>query len=64
MKAKNLREQTSEELQQAALESEIQLRDLRLKRSVGESAEQPLKLRTLRRDVARIKTVLRERELN
>jgi large subunit ribosomal protein L29 len=64
MKAVNLREQTDEELRQLGRDTEKELHELRVKRSVAEAAEPPMRLRLLRRDLARIKTVLRERELS
>jgi large subunit ribosomal protein L29 len=43
---------------------ELQEEQFRLRfRSATETLEQPLRLRTIRRDIARIQTVLREREL-
>lgn len=63
MKALNLREQTDEELAQLQVDTTRQLFMAGIKRGQGDSSEQPLLVRTLRRDVARIKTVIREREL-
>ncbi len=62
MKASNLREQTSEELQQLLEDTQKELVDLNVKRGVQDSSEQPLRIRFLRKDVARIKTILTERE--
>lgn len=63
MKASNLREQTDEELAQLQLDTEKDLLSLHVKRGTGDASEQPLRVRTLRRDLARIRTVAREREL-
>ena len=63
MKATQLREQTADELGEAYDETRQALFDLQVRTDTGEGAEQPLKARTLRREVARIKTVMREREL-
>ncbi len=63
MKATQLREQTADELGEAYDEARQALFDLQVRKDTGEAAEQPLKARTLRREVARIKTVMREREL-
>jgi len=63
MKAVNLREQTGEELTQLWEDTTKQLIDLKVKKRTGDASEQPLRVRQLRRDVARIKTVMREREL-
>jgi large subunit ribosomal protein L29 len=44
--------------------AELQEEQFRLRfRSATETLEQPLRLRTIRRDIARLLTVLREREL-
>lgn len=63
MKAKDLRDQTKDELVQICEEMTKQIFDLKAKKGLGEPAEHPLKIRLLRRDLARIKTVLREQEL-
>jgi large subunit ribosomal protein L29 len=64
MKATALREQTAEELSESYDETRQALFDMQVRKDVdGDAAVQPLKARSLRRDVARIKTVMREREL-
>jgi len=63
MKAGRLRENTDEELRQQYEDTRKEYADLRLKKHVGGDADQPLRLRTLRREIARIKTVMREREI-
>jgi large subunit ribosomal protein L29 len=60
--AATLRELTSEELQARIEESERELFRLRF-RSATQELENPMLLRQLRRDVARMRTVLTEREL-
>jgi large subunit ribosomal protein L29 len=62
MKAAKIREHTDEELGQLHRETRKQLFDLRAMRSAGGEKEQPLRARTLRRDIARILTVSKERE--
>lgn len=62
MKAVNLRDQTDEELRQLRDDTAKELLELRVKRGAGGGGEQPLRIRTLRRDMARIKTILRQRE--
>ena len=60
MRAEEIRELTSEDItaRVAALEEER----FRLRfRSASESLEEPLRLRVIRRDLARLKTILRER---
>jgi len=62
MKATELRELKAEELDQRIRETALELRDLRLKHRTGDGADKPLRIRTLRRDVARMLTIARERE--
>lgn len=62
MKAARLREHTDEELEQLLNDAVKELFDLRIKKGKGDSSEQPLRIRVLRRDLARIKTVLKERQ--
>lgn len=62
LKAVKLREQSDAELEQLRLDTEKQVFELRTKKGTGDASEQPLKVRTARRDLARINTVLRERE--
>lgn len=63
MKIKELRNLTDNDLQKKISESKKELFDLRLKQSTG-SLEKPSKMHELRKDVARMKTILRERELS
>ena len=63
MKAKQLREKSLEELQQMQREIFRQIVEFRIKRSIGDTSEKPIKIRTMRRDLARINTLIREREL-
>ena len=62
MKASELRELKAEELDQRIRETAQELRGLRLKHRTGEGADKPLRIRTLRREVARMLTIARERE--
>jgi large subunit ribosomal protein L29 len=60
MKATELREQSDDEL--AAKLSELVEERFRLRfRSATEAIENPMRFRAMRRDIARIRTVLRER---
>jgi ribosomal protein L29 len=61
MKAKTLREQSSEELQQLVLETRRNMADTKAKKGTKDAAEHPMHIRALRRDLARVLTVLRER---
>lgn len=63
MKINELRKLSDKELQDKVIESKRELFDLRLKQSTG-SLEKPSKIKELRKEVARMKTILRERELN
>jgi large subunit ribosomal protein L29 len=62
MKAIELKEQTIEELETKLAEIKKSLFSLKLQKSTGQ-LENPLKIRNLRKDIARIKTMLREKEL-
>lgn len=62
MKVFELREKTREELIDLLNGLHKELFNLRLRRGTQELPN-PLRLRTLRRDIARIKTVLKEDEL-
>src|SRR5262245_33449146 len=60
MKAAEVRELSTDELQGREKELDDQLFRLRIQKSMGQ-LEAPAKMVTLRRDLARIKTILRER---
>ena len=62
MKAKELHELTNDELNTKLGELKTELFNLRF-RQVAEQLENPVSLRTCKRDIAKIKTILREREL-
>jgi len=62
MEAKELREMNREELIQKRRELKQQIFHLRLSRSAGR-LESPIKLRYTKRDLARLETVLREKEM-
>jgi len=59
-KAKELRDLSSEELTVKAAELKKELFNLRVQQAMGQ-IENPMRLRTLRRDVAKTKTVLKEK---
>ncbi len=61
MKASALREQTIEGLESEAVELAQQLFKLRFQQATGQ-LENPGKLRAVRRDLARVKTVLTEKK--
>jgi large subunit ribosomal protein L29 len=62
-KASALREQTDDELRQTFEDTMKELFELRVKRATGDASEQPLRIRSLRREIARIKTVMKERQV-
>jgi len=62
VKAADIRELTDNEIRQRIAEAQEELFRLRF-RSATQPLENPSLVRKLRRDVARMKTILREREL-
>ena len=60
MKAAQLRSLTDEELRQQESDLKRELLDMRVQQAVGQ-LEKPLRLRGLRRDLARVRTIARER---
>ena len=63
MKIKQVRETPTEELLSQVKASQRQILEARVKKPASDVQTNPLKVRTLRRDVARMLTVVREREL-
>jgi large subunit ribosomal protein L29 len=63
MTAAEIRDMTVEEIEDRIIQSREELFRLRF-RGATQELENPALLRQLRRDVARLKTVLRERELS
>ena len=61
MKAAELRDLTPEELRQRLLDTREEVFNLRIQKSVGD-IERPLRIRTLRRDISKMLTVMKERE--
>ena len=62
MKAAKLRDMTSDELAQQLREVSGQMFDIRVRRGTGDQSTPPQRIRGLRRDIARIKTVTSERK--
>ena len=60
MKAAKLREQSIVELQKSLNDMEEQLFKLRFQKSTGQ-LENPIKIREVRKDIARVLTVMNER---
>ena len=63
MKINDIRKLSTEELSKKITETKEELFTKRLQHSTG-NLEKPAQLRALRRDVAKMKTVLKERELD
>jgi large subunit ribosomal protein L29 len=61
MKAPEIRELTVDDLRARVKDLEDQTFRLRIQKSMGQ-LEAPAKVREIRRDLARIKTILREKE--
>lgn len=62
MKVADIRKLSSEELAKKVTENKKELFDMRMKQATG-NLEKPSKIDHLRKDVARMKTILKEREL-
>ena len=62
MKTTEIRELTTEEINKKIALDKEELLKLRMKQATG-SLENPARLRELRKEVARFKTIIREREL-
>jgi len=63
MKPSKVREMGTEELRAKERELQEQLFRLRVQQSIGQ-LENAIKLREIRRDIARVKTVLREKQVS
>ena len=62
MKANEIRKLSTEEINKKITESKEELFNLRMKQATG-TLENPSRIRELRKTVARLKTILREREI-
>lgn len=62
MKPEEIRELSNEELERKVEDLKEELFNLRFQMATGQ-LDNPLRIREVRRDIARVKTVLREREL-
>ena len=63
MKTKNLRELSNEELNKKLAELKQELFNLRFSNATGQLAN-PMQINACKKDIAKIKTILTERELN
>lgn len=62
MKAKEIRELSADELNVKLLDLKKDLFNLRLQHAINQ-LDNPIKIAEVKRDIAKIKTVIREREL-
>lgn len=62
MKAKELRELSNKELEEKVAELKEELFNLRFQMATGQ-LENPMRIREVRKGIARAKTIIREREL-
>lgn len=63
MKAKEFRDFTTQELETKIISLKEELFNLRFQMATGQ-LDNPMKIKTVKKDIAKSKTVLRERELN
>ena len=62
MKARDLRELGATELDQRIREKSQELSDMRIKHKSGAGVEKPVRMRLMRHEIARMKTVQAQRE--
>ena len=62
MKVKEIREMTTEDIKKKIVDAKQELFNLRFQQATG-LLEKPSRIKELRHDVARCKTVLKEREM-
>ena len=63
MKAKDVRELTAEELERKLDDLKEELFNLRFQLATGQ-LDNPMRVRDVRKDIARVKTIIRERDLS
>lgn len=63
MKAKELRELSAEELEQKLADFKEELFNLRFQLATGQ-LDNPMRIKDVRKDIARVKTLIREKVLN
>jgi len=63
MKAKEIRDKSINELNQSVVDLKTELFNLRFQLATGE-LDNPMRINKVKKDIARVKTILRERELN
>ncbi|NMB07857.1 MAG: 50S ribosomal protein L29 [Tissierellia bacterium] len=62
MKVNEIRQMTDQELNQELLDLKNELFNLRFQLATGQ-LDNPMRIKAVRKDIARIKTIMREREL-
>lgn len=62
MKAKEIRQMSDKELDSKVLELKTELFNLRFQLATGQ-LDNPFRINIVRKDIARVKTIIREREL-
>jgi large subunit ribosomal protein L29 len=62
MKAKEIREMTQQELAEQLISIKEELFNLRFQQATGQ-LENPMRIKEIKKDYARVKTILRQREL-
>lgn len=62
MKAKEIRQMSEKELNARLLELKAELFNLRFQLATGQ-LDNPLRINGVRKDIARVKTIIREREI-
>ena len=62
MKAKEIRQMTDKELDTQLLDLKNELFNLRFQLATGQ-LDNPMRIKAVRKDIARVKTIIREREL-
>ncbi len=62
MKANKLKEMTSQELNEKMVELKNELFNLRFQLATGQ-LENPMKIKAIKKDIARVNTILRQKEI-
>ena len=62
MKPSQIRDMTADEIRTQLATTRRELQDLKIKEAAKTAGRAPVKVRGLRRDVARLETILREKE--
>lgn len=63
MKANKIKEMTSQELNDKIVELKNELFNLRFQLATGQ-LDNPMQIKAIKKDIARAKTILRDREIN